>query len=103
MIMEVILEKKISLAKLAEEVTIYPQLLKNVRVADKKTARENPEVVKAVDAVAEALGDDGRILVRESGTEPVIRVMVEAETDELCAKYVDQVIDVIRDQGLIVE
>ena len=55
------------------------------------------------DAVAEALGDDGRILVRESGTEPVIRVMVEAATDELCEKYVTQVIDVIEKEGLIVE
>ena len=102
MIMEVIMEKKQSLSKLAEEVKIYPQLLKNVRVSDKKTARENPEVVKAVEAVSAALGDDGRILVRESGTEPVIRVMVEASTDELCAKYVDQVIDVMEKQGLIV-
>ena len=100
MVMEVILEKKMSLAKLAEPVKIYPQLLKNVRVVDKKTARENPEVVKAVEAVAQALGDDGRILVRESGTEPVLRVMVEASTDELCGKYVDQVIDVIKAQGL---
>ena len=63
MLMEVIMETKQSLGQLTEEVKIYPQLLKNVRVADKKTARENPEVVKAVDAVAEALGDDGRILV----------------------------------------
>ena len=102
MIMEVMLEKKMSLSKLAEPVKIYPQLLKNVRVADKKTARENPEVTKAVDAVAEALGDDGRILVRESGTEPVIRVMVEAATDELCEKYVSQVIDVIKAEGLMV-
>ena len=62
----------------------------------------NPEVSKAVDAVAEALGDDGRILVRESGTEPVIRVMVEASTDELCAKYVNQVVDVIKSEGLMV-
>ena len=100
MVMEVILEKKMSLAKLAEPVKIYPQLLKNVRVVDKKTARENPEVVKAVEAVTEALGDDGRILVRESGTEPVLRVMVEASTDELCGKYVDQVVDVIKAQGL---
>ena len=60
-------------------------------------------MVIAVDAVAEALGDDGRILVRESGTEPVIRVMVEAATDELCEKYVTQVIDVIEKEGLIVE
>lgn len=103
MLMEVIMETKQSLGQLTEEVKIYPQLLKNVRVADKKRARENPEVVKAVDAVAEALGDDGRILVRESGTEPVIRVMVEAATDELCEKYVTQIIDVIEKEGLIVE
>ena len=103
MLMEVIMETKQSLGQLTEEVKIYPQLLKNVRVADKKTARETPEVIKAVDAVAEALGDDGRILVRESGTEPLIRVMVEAATDELCEKYVDQVIDVIEKEGLIVE
>ena len=103
MLMEVIMETKQSLGQLTEEVKIYPQLLQNVRVADKKTARENPEVVKAVDVVAEALGDDGRILVRESGTEPVIRVMVEAATDELCEKYVTQVIDVIEKEGLIVE
>ena len=98
-----VMEKKQTLSKLAEEVKIYPQILKNVRVADKKTARENPEVVKAVDAVAKALGDDGRILVRESGTEPVIRVMVEAATDEICEKYVDQVIDVMKAQGLVTE
>ena len=102
LIMEVMLEKKQTLAKLTEEVKIYPQLLRNVRVADKKTARENAEVVKAVAAVTEALGDDGRILVRESGTEPVIRVMVEASTDELCAKYVNQVVDVMQAEGLIV-
>lgn len=101
MVMEVVMEKKQSLAKLTEEVKIYPQLLKNVRVADKKTARENPKVVQAVDAVTEALEDDGRILVRESGTEPVIRVMVEAATDELCEKYVDQVIDVMKSEGLV--
>ena len=103
MLMEVMLEKKMSLAKLAEPVKIYPQLLQNVRVLNKKTARENPEVIKAVNAVAEALGDDGRILVRESGTEPVIRVMVEAVTDELCAKYVAQVVETIRSEGLAVE
>jgi len=103
MVMEVLMEKKMSLSQLTEEVVIYPQLLKNVRVVDKKTAQENPEVQKAVKAVAEALGGDGRILVRESGTEPVIRVMVEAETDELCEKYVMQVIDVIKAEGLCVE
>lgn len=101
MIMEVITETKQPLSKLHEEVKIYPQLLKNVRVTDKKTAQENPQVQKAVKAVADELGSDGRILVRESGTEPVIRVMVEAATDELCAKYVNQVIDVIEAEGLV--
>ncbi len=100
MIMEAVLEKKMPLGQMASEVVIYPQLLKNVRVHDKKTARENPAVVAAVNAVAEALGDDGRILVRESGTEPVIRVMVEAKTDELCEKYVNQVVDVMKAEGL---
>ena len=103
MIMEVLTEKKQTLGTLAGEVKIYPQLLKNVRVADKKTARENPEVQKAVDQVAEALGDEGRILVRESGTEPLIRVMVEAAEDALCEKYVDQVVDVMKAQGLVGE
>lgn len=83
--------------------TVYPQLLKNVRVADKKTARENQKVQEAVNKVAEELGSEGRILVRESGTEPVIRVMVEASTDEICSKYVDQVIDVMVQEGLTVE
>ena len=101
LLMEVMLEQKRSLSDLTEEVTIYPQLLKNVRVADKKTARENPAVVAAVEEVTKALGDNGRILVRESGTEPVIRVMVEAETNELCNKYVKQVVDVICSEGLI--
>ena len=76
--------------------------MKNVRVVDKKTARENAAVNAAVNAVTEALGEDGRILVRESGTEPVIRVMVEAATDELCEKYVEQVITVIREEGLVI-
>lgn len=100
MIMEVVMEKKQTLSKLCEDVKIYPQLLKNVRVTDKKTARENAAVQKAVEDVASALGNDGRILVRESGTEPVIRVMVEASTDELCEQYVKQVVDVIRAEGL---
>ena len=103
MIMEAMLEKKQTLSVLADEVTIYPQLLKNVRVADKKTARENLKVAAAVAAVGEALGTNGRILVRESGTEPLIRVMVEAENDALCEKYVDQVIEVIRSEGLVLE
>ena len=97
--MEVILAKKLPLSKLAEPVTIYPQVLKNVRVKSKPEAQNDPDVQEAVEKVAEMLGDTGRILVRESGTEPVIRVMVEAETESLCEKYVDQVIDVIKSKG----
>ena len=97
--MEVILAKKLPLSKLAEPVTIYPQVLKNVRVKSKLEAQNDPDVQEAVAKVAEMLGDTGRSLVRESGTEPVIRVMVEAETESLCEKYVDQVIDVIKSKG----
>ena len=97
--MEVILAKKLPLSKLAEPVTIYPQVLKNVRVKSKPEAQNDPDVQEAVAKVAEMRGDTGRILVRESGTEPVIRVMVEAETESLCEKYVDQVIDVIKSKG----
>jgi len=97
--MEVMLAKKLPLSKLAEPVTIYPQVLKNVRVKSKPEAQNDADVQQAVAKVADALGDTGRILVRESGTEPVIRVMVEAETESLCEKYVDQVIDVIKAKG----
>lgn len=95
-IMEVILEKKQPLSKLASEVSIYPQVLKNVKVHSKALAQEDPDVQAEVRKVEGLLGDTGRILLRQSGTEPVIRVMVEAETDEICQKYVDQVIDVMR-------
>ena len=103
MLMEVIMEKKQSLGKLCSEVKIYPQLLQNVRVTDKRTALENEAVQNEIKAVAEALGSDGRILVRESGTEPVIRVMVEAATDEICTEYVNQVVNVMKEQGLVQE
>ena len=88
---------------LADEITIYPQLLKNVRVANKAEARENKAVQKAVSDVAEALGDNGRILVRESGTEPLIRVMVEASDDAICEKYVNQVISVMEAENLVIQ
>ena len=103
MLMEVIMEKKQSLGKLCSEVKIYPQLLQNVRVTDKKTALENEAVQNAIKTAAEALGSDGRILVRESGTEPVIRVMVEAATDEICTEYVNQVVNVMKEQGFVQE
>lgn len=98
-LMEVMLEKKESLGKLTAPVDIYPQLLRNVRVKSKQEARADADVQAAVDKAAGELGNDGRILVRESGTEPVIRVMVEAKTDELCEKYVASVIEVIKAKG----
>ena len=100
MVMEAIIEKKQTLGTLADEVKIFPQLLKNVRVKDKKTALDNATVQAAVEKTAEELGTDGRILVRESGTEPVIRVMVEAASDEICEKYVNSVVKVIESEGL---
>ena len=98
-LMEVMLAKEKPMSALAAPVVFYPQVLKNVRVKSKTDAQNDADVQKAVDEVAKALGDTGRILVRESGTEPVIRVMVEAESDSICEKYVDQVIDVIREKG----
>ena len=100
MVMEAVIEKKQTLGTLADEVKIFPQLLKNVRVKNKKTALDNAAVQAAVEKTAEELGTDGRILVRESGTEPVIRVMVEAASDEICEKYVDSVVKVIESEGL---
>ncbi|SFR84767.1 phosphoglucosamine mutase [Anaeromicropila populeti] len=99
MIMEVMLEKKEPVSHLLKEIIIYPQLLQNVRVKDKKAAREDAAVIAAAKRVEEELGDSGRLLLRESGTEPVIRVMVEAENDELCKKYVNIVVDALKEQG----
>ena len=90
--MEVMMARKQKMSQLCEGLSIYPQVLQNVRVADKAEALANPEVQAAVDQVTAELGDTGRILVRESGTEPVIRVMVEAESEEICQKYVDMVV-----------
>ncbi len=98
-LMEVMLAKEQKMSKLAAPVVFYPQVLKNVRVKSKPDAQNDPDVQAAVQKVAEDLGDNGRILVRESGTEPVIRVMVEAGSNEICEKYVDSVIDVIRAKG----
>ena len=100
MVMQAMIDKKLPLSMLSGEMKTYPQVLKNVRVADKQAARENPKVKAAVAAATDALGKDGRILVRESGTEPLIRVMVEAKTNEICEQYVDSVIAVIKSEGL---
>ena len=97
--MEVMLAKKKKLSQLTEGLTIYPQVLKNVRVVSKPDAQNDPEVQKAVAEVAEELGDTGRILVRESGTEPVIRVMVEAPSKAVCQECVDKVVNVICARG----
>ena len=97
--MEVMLARKKKMSELSEGFTVYPQVLKNIRVHNKAEAQNDNDVQAAVKTVAEKLGDSGRILVRESGTEPVIRVMVEAESEETCQKYVDEVIAVIKAKG----
>jgi phosphoglucosamine mutase len=97
--MEVILARKLPLSRLAEPVVVYPQVLINVRVKDKKTAQDDADVQAAVQAVADELGDTGRILVRESGTEPLVRVMVEAPSKEQCQQLAQRVVDVIKAKG----
>ncbi len=101
-IMEVMLAKKKTLSELCADLTIYPQVLKNVRVTDKAVAQADSDVQAAVAQVAAKLGDSGRILVRESGTEPLVRVMVEAETEEICHDYVDAVVNTIIAKGYAV-
>ena len=100
--MEVMMAKKKTLSQLCEGLTIYPQVLKNVKVADKAAAQNDPDVQAAIAEVAAKLGDTGRILVRESGTEPKVRVMVEAETMEICQEYVDYVVGTIKRKGYAV-
>lgn len=98
-IMEVMLESKQKVSELFHDLTIYPQLLVNVKVKSKPEARADQDVCKLVEQIEAELGNNGRILIRESGTEPVIRVMVEAETDELCNRYVYQVVDLLKEKG----
>lgn len=98
-IMEVMLAKKEPLSALSKGLVIYPQVLKNIRVKDKKEVNDDADVQAAVKRVEEKIGNTGRILLRESGTEPVIRVMVEAETKEICDQYVDEVVSVIKAKG----
>ena len=96
--MEVMMAKKMKMSQLTEDLHIYPQVLVNVKVKDKAVTQADKDVQDAVKKVVDALGDTGRILVRESGTEPLIRVMVEAETEEICRKYVDNVVSVIKEK-----
>ena len=102
-VMEVVTETKQPLSVLAEEITAYPQLLKNVEVTDKKETMNCEEVQAAVRKVEEDLGGDGRVVLRPSGTEPVLRVMVEALTDELCEEKVDEIIDAMRSAGKLLK
>ncbi|MBP5432540.1 phosphoglucosamine mutase [Ruminococcus sp.] len=98
-IMQVIMSRQKKLSELAAPFTVYPQVLENVKVKDKAAAQADPDVRAEVDKVAAELGDSGRILVRESGTEPLVRVMVEAEDEAVCRSCVDRVVDVIRAKG----
>ena len=98
--MQVMIARKKKMSELSDGFTMYPQVLENVRVADKKAAQDDVEVKAAIKEVEETLGDKGRILVRESGTEPVVRVMVEAETTEVCQEMVNKVVEVMKKKGL---
>ena len=91
--------KKKTLSQLCEGLQIYPQVLKNITVGDKETAQSDPDVQAAVSAAAAKLGDSGRILVRPSGTEPKIRVMVEAQSLEQCEALVNSVVNALQKKG----
>lgn len=94
--MEVMLARKAKMSELCEGFDMYPQALINVRVNDKKVILSNEDVKKVIEEVSTSLGSKGRLLVRESGTEPVIRVMVEAESQEVCDNYANKVVEVIK-------
>ena len=98
--MQVMIGRKKKMSELSDGLVMYPQVLENVRVSDKKAAQDDAEVREAIKEVEETLGDKGRILVRESGTEPVVRVMVEAETTEVCQEMVNKVVEVMKRKGL---
>jgi phosphoglucosamine mutase len=96
------LAKNMTLSDLAKNVSLFPQLLVNVEVHDKKAAQEDKDVINVIEKISSVLGKEGRILFRKSGTEPKIRVMVEAVTEDLCSKYVNEVIDVLKAKGHVV-
>ena len=101
MVMQVMLDKKLPLSKLHEDLVAYPQVLKNVRVRDKDETLASPKVQNAVKEAENALGDDGRVLLRKSGTEPVLRVMAEAGSPEECEKWVDHIIGAMKEEGYV--
>lgn len=98
-IMQVIMSRKKKLSELAAPFVVYPQVLVNVKVKNKAAAQADPDVQAAVDSASKELGTSGRMLVRESGTEPLIRVMAEAESEEVCRRHVNAVIDVLKAKG----
>ena len=102
MVMEVMLESKKKLSELLKDLKINPQVLKNVRVRSNEEALNDEDVFRVRDEIEKELGDDGRILLRKSGTEPVVRIMVEATTDEICEKYIDKVADILSRRGHII-
>lgn len=98
-IMQVIMSREKKLSELAAPFKVFPQVLENVRVKDKTAAQADPDVQAAVEKASAELGSTGRMLVRESGTEPLVRVMAEAESEEICRKYVDSIVDVLKAKG----
>ncbi len=102
-VMQAVMASEVPLSKLAEPMEMYPQVLKNVRVTDKDGTLNHPDVIKAVKAAEEKLGKEGRVLLRKSGTEPVLRVMAESLTQELCEKCVQSIIQSMKDNNLVLE
>lgn len=102
-IMQAMLAKKLKLSELTKDMTIYPQILKNVKVVNKNTALENEALLSSAADIQAELGDSGRVLLRKSGTEPVVRIMVEAESEEICESYIARVYAVMEEQGLVKE
>lgn len=99
-IMEAMIEAKSDLKSLVRDLKIFPQVLINVRVKDKNTVLDNEAVKKSIDEVEKTLSDSGRVLVRKSGTEPLIRIMVEAQNQELAEKSADKIVTTIKSNGL---
>lgn len=102
-IMQVMCSKKLPLSELAKGMTVYPQILKNVKVTDKNAVLNDPDVKAAVAKAEEALGDEGRVLVRPSGTEPLLRIMVESKSKEICSKHIADIEKVVRDKGMAID
>ncbi len=103
MLLEEVCDSKQSLAKLCENVTLYPQYVKNLRVKDKNLTVTDSEVLKSVEEVESLINGNGRVLLRQSGTEPVVRIMIEAESMEKCCDYAEKIADTVKERGFLVE